>query len=232
MRRISMCLVLVAVLGCQKSPPPRDSAQPVALVPTPESAPPQEFGENRLRFVCDVLHALRAVHDSKSFAPGSSDPADQRQEAFRFVERLDRAGREVKRNMEPWLESPDGRVRELADEMNRAGDDLQVMGVASRALLEGQGDTAEQQALMAARKEDLDRRVFMPATIAASKDPAQRFAFAAGEKREILDLIDRLFSNEIAEFDAASAAERQALGASPEMFTVLAFRSVYRGEFE
>lgn len=232
MRRIAMGLAVIAVLGCQSRSAPRATEEPAAFVPesSPEAAPAADATSSRLRFTCDVLRALRAVHDTKA---GDAGARDAEQQASQLAERLDRSGRQVQQLMEPWIASPDARIQDYAREVEVAGRDLCEMAAAGRDLIAGSGDADRLQGVVTARKEDLGQRVMMPAAMVAGRDPGRRFSFTAAEKKEILDLIEnQLFPREVGAFDVAGDAERRAFAEHPELMAVFTFRSTFRSELQ
>jgi len=174
-----------------------------------------------------VLQCARVSRDSKS-SDAIEKGSNRREEAFLFAERLERSGLEIKALMVPWQEAPEHRIAEVADDLFRAGADLEEMAASYRQVIRG-ADSDEYSAVFKSRKEDLVGRWFSATTLVGHRDSTKWLVLTVEEKRAIVRLIENeLFASEMTEFDETPNDLKGSYITEPDLWCVIAFRTLYK----
>jgi len=195
----------------------------------------QRRGEN-FEFVIDVISCLRLVRDTKE----SSNPDSliggtltERQRQFYFVQVLRKNGSAIQSKIARWRHSRNETIKEAADHLFTAGQDLIDISQAQDNLLKRIGDSDEQSAIFRARQYDLDTMMFAGGALAAHSDPKKRLPLSPTEKEHVINLIEKqLFKEEMKEYDESTQYIKQTYITVPDLFAVLAFRNVYKRDID
>lgn len=198
----------------------------LALSSDSATGDPRQNGQ----FMMNAVECLRLISDSTDESAKLSSSPDS-VAWLTFAEKAIINGGDIQDSVKRWIDNQNSVIQQVARELQKAGNDLQVLGQNTKLAATTDSKSPAAAAIMAKVKtanDDLMKRTFSVVAMEKNTDPDRVLPVQPDDMRKVIAKIEALFPDDCKIWDGGGDQAREAYTARPAAVSAMLIRQDYR----